>query len=78
MIPVPKLSATPFEHLFGRQSGLCRGPGRRSRQPASQGSREAHGVRFLEALRSTCAEWALLSDSAEALLSKSAGEIGPM
>jgi hypothetical protein len=33
--------------------------------------------RFLEALRSTCAEWALLVESAEAILSKSAGEMGP-
>jgi len=32
--------------------------------------------RFLEALRSTCAEWALLSDCAEEILSKSAGEMG--
>ena len=33
--------------------------------------------RFLEALRSTCAEWALITDCAEAILSKSAGEMGP-
>jgi acetylornithine/succinyldiaminopimelate/putrescine aminotransferase len=33
--------------------------------------------RFLEALRATCAEWALISESAEAILSKSAGEMGP-
>jgi len=33
--------------------------------------------RFLEALRSICAEWALLSGCAEAILSKSAGEMGP-
>jgi acetylornithine/succinyldiaminopimelate/putrescine aminotransferase len=32
--------------------------------------------RFLDALRSTCAEWALVSDSAQAILSKSAGEMG--
>jgi acetylornithine/succinyldiaminopimelate/putrescine aminotransferase/predicted amino acid dehydrogenase len=31
--------------------------------------------RFLDALRSTCAEWALVSDSAQAILSKSAGDI---
>jgi putrescine aminotransferase len=33
--------------------------------------------RFLEALRSTCAEWALISECAEVILSKSAGEMGP-
>jgi hypothetical protein len=33
--------------------------------------------RFLEALRSTCAEWVQLSDCAEEILSKSAGEMGP-
>jgi acetylornithine/succinyldiaminopimelate/putrescine aminotransferase len=33
--------------------------------------------RFLDALRSTCAEWALLSECAETILSKSAGEMGP-
>jgi acetylornithine/succinyldiaminopimelate/putrescine aminotransferase/predicted amino acid dehydrogenase len=33
--------------------------------------------RFLEALRATCAEWALICESAEAILSKSAGEMGP-
>ena len=33
--------------------------------------------RFLQALRSTCAEWALIGESAEAILSKSAGEMGP-
>lgn len=33
--------------------------------------------RFLEALRATCAEWALIGESAEAILSKSAGEMGP-
>jgi acetylornithine/succinyldiaminopimelate/putrescine aminotransferase/predicted amino acid dehydrogenase len=33
--------------------------------------------RFLDALRSTCAEWALLSDCAEEVLSKSAGEMKP-
>ncbi len=32
--------------------------------------------RFLEALRSTCSEWALLSGCAETILSKSAGEMG--
>src|SRR5271165_3905214 len=31
--------------------------------------------RFLEALRSTCAEWARIGTSAEAILSKSAGEM---
>jgi hypothetical protein len=31
--------------------------------------------RILDALRSTCAEWALVSDSAQAILSKSAGEL---
>jgi putrescine aminotransferase len=34
--------------------------------------------RFLEALGATCAEWALLSDCAQAIFSKSAGEMGPM
>ena len=33
--------------------------------------------RFLEALESTCAEWAMISECAEAILSKSAGEMGP-
>jgi acetylornithine/succinyldiaminopimelate/putrescine aminotransferase len=33
--------------------------------------------RFLEALRSTCAEWALISESAEEILTKSAGEMKP-
>ena len=33
--------------------------------------------RFLEVLRSTCAEWTSLSDCAEEILSKSAGEMGP-
>ena len=33
--------------------------------------------RFLEALRSTCAEWTRLSACAEAILSKSAGAMGP-
>ena len=33
--------------------------------------------RFLAALRSTCAEWALISQAAEAILSKSAGSMGP-
>jgi hypothetical protein len=33
--------------------------------------------RFLDACRSTCAEWALISECAEAILSKSAGEMGP-
>jgi acetylornithine/succinyldiaminopimelate/putrescine aminotransferase len=33
--------------------------------------------RFLEALRATCCEWALIGESAEAILSKSAGEMGP-
>jgi acetylornithine/succinyldiaminopimelate/putrescine aminotransferase len=33
--------------------------------------------RFLEALGATCAEWALIGESAEAILSKSAGEMGP-
>jgi acetylornithine/succinyldiaminopimelate/putrescine aminotransferase len=30
--------------------------------------------RFLEALRSTCAEWAVISDCAQAILTKSVGE----
>jgi acetylornithine/succinyldiaminopimelate/putrescine aminotransferase/predicted amino acid dehydrogenase len=33
--------------------------------------------RFLEAVRATCAEWALIGETAEAILSKSAGEMGP-
>jgi putrescine aminotransferase len=33
--------------------------------------------RFLEALGATCAEWALIGESAEAILNKSAGEMGP-
>jgi acetylornithine/succinyldiaminopimelate/putrescine aminotransferase len=33
--------------------------------------------RFLDAFRSTCAEWSLVSDSAQAILSKSAGDMGP-
>jgi putrescine aminotransferase len=33
--------------------------------------------RFLEALRSTCAEWAGIGACAEAILSKSAGDMGP-
>jgi acetylornithine/succinyldiaminopimelate/putrescine aminotransferase len=33
--------------------------------------------RFLEALGATCAEWALIGQTAEAILSKSAGEMGP-
>jgi acetylornithine/succinyldiaminopimelate/putrescine aminotransferase/predicted amino acid dehydrogenase len=33
--------------------------------------------RFLESLRSTCAEWALLSECADTILSKSAGEMRP-
>jgi acetylornithine/succinyldiaminopimelate/putrescine aminotransferase len=33
--------------------------------------------RFLGALRSTCAQWALLAGSAESILSKSAGELRP-
>ena len=33
--------------------------------------------RFLDALQSTCAEWALISECAETILSKSAGEMGP-
>jgi hypothetical protein len=33
--------------------------------------------RFLMALESTCAEWAQVSQCAEAILSKSAGEMGP-
>ena len=33
--------------------------------------------RFLEAIRATCAEWALIGENAEAILSKSAGEMGP-
>jgi acetylornithine/succinyldiaminopimelate/putrescine aminotransferase/predicted amino acid dehydrogenase len=33
--------------------------------------------RFLEALQSTCAEWALISECVEVILSKSAGEMGP-
>jgi len=33
--------------------------------------------RFLEALRSTCAEWARIGTCAEAILSKSVGEMGP-
>jgi acetylornithine/succinyldiaminopimelate/putrescine aminotransferase/predicted amino acid dehydrogenase len=33
--------------------------------------------RFLEVLRSTCAEWALIGECAEVILSKSAGEMGP-
>jgi hypothetical protein len=33
--------------------------------------------RFLEALRSTCAEETLLSDGAESILSQSAGELAP-
>jgi acetylornithine/succinyldiaminopimelate/putrescine aminotransferase/predicted amino acid dehydrogenase len=37
--------------------------------------REAHIERFLEALRATCAEWITLIESAEAILSKSLGEL---
>jgi len=33
--------------------------------------------RFLEALRTTCDEWAVLSRSAETILAKSTGEMGP-
>jgi 3-acetyloctanal aminotransferase len=33
--------------------------------------------RFLEALQSTCAEWALISECVDVILSKSAGEMGP-
>ncbi len=38
---------------------------------------EAQVDRFLEALAATCAEWALIGETAEAILSKSAGEMGP-
>jgi len=37
---------------------------------------DAQVDRFLEALGATCAEWALIGETAEAILSKSAGEIG--
>jgi acetylornithine/succinyldiaminopimelate/putrescine aminotransferase/predicted amino acid dehydrogenase len=33
--------------------------------------------RFLEAFQATCDEWALIGESAEAILTKSAGEMGP-
>ena len=38
---------------------------------------EAQVDRFLEAIGATCAEWALIGETAEAILSKSAGEMGP-
>jgi hypothetical protein len=37
---------------------------------------EAQVGRFLEAVRSTCAEWVFIMDSAEAILSKSVGDFG--
>jgi hypothetical protein len=53
-------------------------PFSRSSMRARQvGREELSADRFLDALQSTCAEWTLLSDRAEEVLSKSAGEMGP-
>ncbi|MEA2630884.1 MAG: hypothetical protein QOE66_1103 [Chloroflexota bacterium] len=63
-------------HEFGVYTQVARSDPRVMRVQPPLTINEAQVGRFLEAVRSTCAEWVFIMDSAEAILSKSVGDFG--
>jgi hypothetical protein len=63
-------------HEYGIYTQVARSDPRVMRVQPPLTINKAQVEHFLEAVRSTCAEWVLIMDSAEAILSKSVGDFG--